>query len=89
MIIGLTYYACKMINMFPKTNSVGSIAPKELFTGIKIDYKRDCKLGFGEYVQVYTENEVTNTMQPRIHGALSMGSTGNLQGTYLFMSLLT
>ena len=89
MIIGLTYYACKMINMFPKTNSVGSIAPKELFTGIKIDDKRDCKLGFGEYVQVYTENEVTNTMQPRTHGALSMGSTGNLQGTYLFMSLLT
>ena len=38
-----------MMNMFPKTNSVVSIAPKELFTGVKIDYKRDCKLGVGEY----------------------------------------
>jgi hypothetical protein len=89
MIIGLTYYACKMINMFPKANSVGAVAPKELFTGVRVDYKRDCKLGFGEYVQVYAENDITNTMHPRTYGAISMGSTGNLQGTYLFMSLLT
>jgi hypothetical protein len=28
-------------------------------------------------------------MQPRTYGAISMGSAGNVQGTYLFMSLLT
>ena len=28
-------------------------------------------------------------MEPRTFGALSMGPTGNMQGTYLFMSLLT
>jgi hypothetical protein len=87
MIVGLTYYACKMINMFPKANSA-SVAPRELFTGVRIDYKRD-KLGFGEYVQVYAENDITNTMQPRTFGALIMRSAGNMQGTYLFMSLLT
>ena len=27
MIIGLTYYACKMINIFPKVNSIGGVAP--------------------------------------------------------------
>jgi len=36
-IVGLTYYACKMINMFPKANSAGEFFPKELFTGIKMD----------------------------------------------------
>jgi hypothetical protein len=78
-----------MINIFPKANSAGGISPKELFTGVRTDYKKDCKLGFGEYVQVYAENDITNTMQPRTFGAISMGSTGNLQGTYLFMSLTT
>jgi hypothetical protein len=39
MIVGLTYYACKMINMFPKANSAGGVAPRELFTGVLIDYK--------------------------------------------------
>ena len=54
-----------MVNMFPKANSIGGVSPKELFTGIKIDYKREksCKLGFGEYAQVYAEHDITNTAQ--------------------------
>ena len=88
MIIGLTYYACKMVNMFPKPNSIGGVSSKELFTGIKMDYERDCKSGFGEYVQVYAERDITHTMQPSTY-AISIGSIGNFQGTYLFMSLLT
>ena len=50
MIIGLTNYACKMINLFQKANRAGGLAPREIFTGIRTDYKRGCKLGFGEYV---------------------------------------
>ena len=42
---------------------------------VKMDYKEDCKLGFGEYVQVYAEYDITNTMQP--YGAISMGAVGN------------
>jgi hypothetical protein len=66
-----------------------NISPRELFTGVRVDYKRDCRLGFGEYVQVSADNDITNTMQPRTYGAISLGSAGNLQGTYLFLSLLT
>ena len=44
---------------------------------------------FGEYVQVYAEHDITNTMQPRTYGAISMEGVGNFQGAYLFMSLLT
>ena len=87
MVVQLTYYACMMLNMFPKSNSIAGVAPRELFTGVRIDYKRDCKLGFGEYVQVYAENDITNTMQARTFGAISLGSAGNMQGTYLFLSL--
>jgi len=59
MIIGLTYYTYKMINMFPEVNSVRGVFPKKLFTGFKTNYKRDCKLGFGEYVQVYAKHDIT------------------------------
>jgi len=48
--------------MFPKANSIVGNFPKELFGGIKMDYKRDCKLGFGEYVHIYAEHDITNTM---------------------------
>ena len=36
-----------------------------------------------------TDNDITNTMQPRTYGAISLGPEGNMQGTYLFLSLLT
>ena len=71
--------------MFPNANSVGGVSPKELLTGIKMDNKRYRKLCFGEYVQVYAEHAITNIMQPLTYGATSMGSVGNVQGTYLFM----
>ena len=32
-----------------------------------MNYKRDCKLGFGEYVQVYAEHDITNTIHPRTY----------------------
>ena len=54
-----------MLNMFPKSNS---IAGAEIFTGIRVDYKRDCKLGFSEYIQEYAENNITNTMEPKHSG---------------------
>ena len=66
MVVQLTYYACMMLNMFLKSNSVAGVTPRELFTGVRIDYKRDCKLGFGEYVQVYAENDISKTMHTHL-----------------------
>jgi hypothetical protein len=85
----LVYYCCMCINLFPKENSIGGISPRELFTGVRSDYQRDCKVGFGEYVQVYMEESVTNTLQERTTGAISLGPAGNLQGNYLFLNLAT
>ena len=63
MLKYLVYYCCIMINIIPKTNSVGGISKRKIFTGVKVDYKRDCKVDFGEYVQIYLEDEVTNTLR--------------------------
>jgi hypothetical protein len=85
MIIHLVYYCVAAINSIPRSGE--SESPKEVFTGVKIDYSRDCKLGFGEYVQVHDDNAITNTMEPRTLGAISLGNSGNAQGAYKFLLL--
>jgi hypothetical protein len=46
--------------------------------GCKSDYQIDCKVGFGEYVQVYVEDTVKDT-----------NTAGNFLGNYLFLNLAT
>lgn len=52
-----------------------------------IDYDKHCKLEFGSYAQVHEEHN--NSMITRTTGALALRPTGNAQGAYYFMSLIT
>jgi len=90
-LVYLVYYCVTTVNMFPKSSMVGGgrLSPRELFSGQKIDYLREGKLGFGDYVQVHEDDMVTNTMSSRTLGAISLGPTGNLQGSYKFLNLST
>ena len=45
------------------------------------------KLYLGAYAQVHEDQNVTNTLEERIEGAIYPGPTGNLQGTYNFFLL--
>jgi hypothetical protein len=38
---------------------------------------------------MHTDPDITNTMEPRTKWEICMGPTGNLQGSYKFMSLTT
>ena len=49
--------------------------------------EESCKLHFGAYAQVHKDRNVTNTLEERTQGAISLGPTGNLQGTYNFFLL--
>jgi len=87
LVVHLVYYCVAAINSIPRSGD--SESPREQFTGVKIDYLRDCKVGFGEYVQVHEDDEITNTMKPRTNGALALGPVGNAQGSYKFLMLST
>lgn len=91
MIVYLIYYCVTTINLFSKTNMVGGglISPREMLIGRKIDLNHEFKLGFGDYVQTHEDNEVINTMAARTMGAISLGPTGNGQGSYRFLNLST
>lgn len=90
MIIHLVYYCVLTINSFPRTSSIGlGVPPKELLTGRKLDFQKDCLLKFGAYVQVHEDDMITNTMKERTLGAIALGPAGNVQGSYNFLSLKT
>jgi hypothetical protein len=88
MRIALLQNVIFWVNNIPKMGQDHS--PRDLVCGEQVlNYKTVCRIPFGAYAQVHDDQNVTNTMASRTTGAISLGSTGNIQGTYRFMSLRT
>ena len=88
MVESLVVHAVQWLNSFPAPDSViGNMSPRELMTGIQVDFTKHCRLEFGEYVQTHEEHD--NTMASRTIGAIALTATMNEQGSYYFMSLST
>jgi hypothetical protein len=88
LLIHLVCYCVSMVNLCPKsTSTTSSLSPREMFTGRKVDAAKELRLPFGSYCQVHDDNQVINSMLPRSTGAVSLGPTGSIQGTYKFLSL--
>jgi hypothetical protein len=88
MRIALVQNVIFWLNNIPKAGQ--DYLPKDLICGEQLlNYKTICRIPFGAYAQVHDDQSVTNTMASRTTGAISLGSTGNAQGTYRFMSLRT
>jgi hypothetical protein len=58
-------------------------------TGVSSPDYHSMKIEFGLYVQVFEENNPTNTNKSRTTGAIALNPTGNAQGDHFFMSLST
>ena len=81
-IIHLIYFVVMWINAFPADNGVSThFLPREIITGLKLDYKKHCKALWGSYVEASDDNEVTNTMRARTSPCIVLGPTGNIQGS--------
>jgi hypothetical protein len=77
-----------LLNIFPPKDGISrNINPRELITGVKIDYNKHIQAEFGEYVQVHEEHD--NTIHTRTTGAIATKPTGNAQGVPWFYSLAT
>ena len=88
MVVQLIYSCNFWLNVFPPAPGVSNdISPRELVTGMAIDYNKHCRLEYGTYVQVHEEHD--NTMATRTTGAIALRPSGNSQGGYLFFSLKT
>ncbi len=48
MVVQLVYHSNFWLNVFPANDSVsGTLSPRELVTGLCIDYNTHCKLEYG------------------------------------------
>ena len=82
----LVYFAVMRKNLI--STKADTPPPKELFTGLKVNYKCDLRVGFGDYCQVYKPNgRKNNVNEDRTEGAIALLPSGNLQGSVKFLSL--
>jgi hypothetical protein len=90
MLRTLVEHAHKWLNLFPAKNGVSkALSPFTIMTGKPCPDYNDLKIDFGAYALVYEDNNPTNTMRTRCTGAIALNATGNNQGGYYFMSLVT
>ena len=53
LVKDLVAYAAARLNIFMMTALTQNVCPKVLFTGLKINYKKELELAFGDYCGVY------------------------------------
>lgn len=84
----LVKFCVSRLNMVPRNTKVDCTSPRETLLGRKLDFRRDLRIGFGEYVQAHAPASATsNSMAPRTDGAIALFPTGNLQGSVTFLNL--
>ena len=81
-------FVTKLLNMFPVKGGIQGWSPKQIMAGEVIHYK-DYSLPVGSYYQISEEGVPRNSMKPRMHGAISLGPSGNSQGGQKFFALDT
>ena len=77
-----------MLNVVPREASVSdTLSPMELLSGNSLDFKKHCQLPPGAYCLVHEEGLPRNSTRERATGAIAIGPTTKLQGSYRFLSL--
>ena len=89
LLMWLVQFCVSRINMVPSSASSDYVSAFEKFRGRKVDYARDLRVGFGDYVQTHEPNIIKNSMAPRTQGAIALLPLGNLQGSCRFFCLST
>lgn len=83
-----TVYGCISALNATRLNHEG-ISPREAFTGIKTDFKKDFRVAFGDYAQVHVKTEPSNGPDERTVAAIALCGTGNSKGTVWWFDVKT
>jgi len=82
MKIEFIYFMVLWLNAFPVKNGISSMfSPRELLVRWRLDYAKHCRVLPGTYCEVHDKPSPSNTMTPRMHEAIAVGPTRNLQGS--------
>jgi hypothetical protein len=90
MVVESLHFCVMWMNSFPVKSGISKKwSPPKLVSRHKLAAKLHCRSPFGSYCEVHVDPDITNTLDPRTKWAICMGPTGNLQGSYKFLSLAT
>ena len=90
MVTHIVKDAVRCLNQFPWSNGISdTMSPDTLITGSPPPDFTCMRLEFGSYVQVFEDNDPSNTLRARSTGAIALTPTGNFNGEYNLMSLAT
>jgi hypothetical protein len=87
MIKDLVAYVVSRINIERSAAINLSVAPKVLFTGMRVDFRKEFGLAFGDYCEVYDGTD--NTSKPRSVPCVALYPCNNAAGSWAFMNLHT
>jgi hypothetical protein len=84
----LVIFVVHRYNILPLGDDSDMMSPRQRFTGIKPDLKKDLRLGFGDYVQAHVpmQDFQKNSMKERTEGAIALFPAGN-HGAWKFLLL--
>ncbi len=90
MVIELMHFCTMWMNSFPVRSGISEKwSLRELVSQTKLDAKLHCRAPFELYCETHEDPDITNTLDLRTKQGICMGPTGNLQGSYKFLSLST
>jgi hypothetical protein len=88
MTIHMVLNVVKLLTYFPdKAGLSNHWSPCMIMAGKPLNYKKDLALKFGAYCQVHAHHTPRNSMKACTKGGICLGSIGNKQGGFKFMSL--
>jgi hypothetical protein len=86
LIVWCVLFCMHSVNLQPNASSVDKVSPYEQFSGLKLDAKRDLRVGFGDYA-VATNAMTDNSMGPRAGQFIALGGKGGPTGSVWMLSL--
>ncbi len=90
ILIELIYHVVLWLNAFLANSGVSeTLSPRKIVYRHILNFAKHCKSPSFVYCEVHDDPAPTNTMVTRSTPAIVCGPTGNLQGTYKFLSLAT
>ena len=83
IVIHLVYFSVLWLNNKPKKLGISHVhSPRDIITGIKLDWEKHFQAGIGDFVQAVYDRDVKNgVINMCSYNGIYLGPTGNRQGT--------
>jgi len=83
----LVSYVMHRLNTRRTTALSDNVCPRTKLSGRKVNYNREYKLGFGDYVEAYDPRGKSNSMRPRSEPCIALYPSANISGSWILWNI--